>query len=65
MKLFKVVTIGTGDEAIKTETPILEKDIKEGDDIHVCRHEEGKSCKLLKNITKNTIHITMTKQASG
>jgi hypothetical protein len=49
MKFFKQTITGVGEEAVKTETEILEKDIKAEDTIHICRHEEGLQCSLLKN----------------
>lgn len=49
MKFLKQTITGVGEEAVKTEAEIDEKDIKAGDTIHVCRHEEGLPCSLLKN----------------
>jgi hypothetical protein len=46
MKFLKQETTGIGEEAVKTETLILSKDIKVGDDIHICRHEEGLPCSI-------------------
>ena len=49
MKFFKQTITGVGENEVKTESEILEKDIKAGEVIHVCRHEEGLPCSLLKN----------------
>jgi hypothetical protein len=45
MKFLKQTTDGE----VKTETAISTKDIKIGDDIHICRHEEGLPCEI-KNV---------------
>ena len=42
MKYFKQ----TIENEEKISTPILTKDIKIGDDIHICRHEEGLPCEV-------------------
>ena len=40
--------MGTGEEKTVTETEIKDKDIKAGDVLHICYHDEGngKPCEL-------------------
>jgi hypothetical protein len=46
---YKRTTIGTGENAVTSEVEILDKDIKVGDKIHVCYHDETpvRPCKIV------------------